>query len=129
MSAEIHNIMYTLKYKLESRLRDNFFGSKVNSSLKYLDLGNKGKFIKEATMVYSRATDYLKKWYNFKASPFQYFTVINLKNEDLVHQDFINTAKFAKVPVDEDNLYDELNLLSKTVQQLKALDMPTDKNG
>jgi hypothetical protein len=28
--------------------------------------------------------------------------------------------------VDEDNLY-ELNLLSKTVQQLKALDMPIDK--
>jgi hypothetical protein len=64
---------------------------------------------------------------NFEASPFQYFYVINLKNEDLVHQDFINAAKFAKVQVDEDNLYDELNLLSKIVQQLKALDMPVDK--
>jgi hypothetical protein len=29
--------------------------------------------------------------------------------------------------VDEDNLYDELNLLSETVQQLKALEMPIDK--
>jgi hypothetical protein len=32
-SSEIHDITYKLKDKLESRLRDNFFGSKVNSSL------------------------------------------------------------------------------------------------
>jgi hypothetical protein len=75
--------MHTLKDKLESRLRDNFFGSKVNSSSIYLDLGNKGKFIEEATTVYSRAVDYLKNWYNFEASPFQYFSVINKMNEDL----------------------------------------------
>jgi hypothetical protein len=127
MSSEIHDIMHTLKEKTKSRLRDNFFGSKANSSLKYLDLGNKEKFILEATTVYSRATDHLKKWYNFEASPFQNFTVINLKNEDLVHQDFINAAIFAKVQMDEDNLYNELNLLSKTVQRLKALDMPIDR--
>jgi hypothetical protein len=65
MSSEIYDIMYTLTDKLESRLRDNSFGSKVNSSLKYLDLRNKEKLIKEATTVYSRAIDYLKKWYNF----------------------------------------------------------------
>jgi hypothetical protein len=29
--------------------------------------------------------------------------------------------------VDEDNLYDEWNLVSETVQQLKALEMPIDK--
>jgi hypothetical protein len=38
----------------------------------------------------------------------------------------LNAAKFAKVQVDEDNLYDELNLLSKIAQQLKLLDMPID---
>jgi hypothetical protein len=41
MSSEIQDIMYILKDKLESRLRDNFFGIKVNSSLKYLDSVNK----------------------------------------------------------------------------------------
>jgi hypothetical protein len=65
MSYEVHDIMYTLKDKLGSELRDNFSGSKVNSSLKYLDSGNKKKFFKEATTVYSRAINYLKKWYIF----------------------------------------------------------------
>jgi hypothetical protein len=97
--------MYKLKDKFESRLRDNFSGRKVNSSLKYLDSGKKRKFIKEATTVYSRAIGYLKKWYNLEASPFQYFSVITVKNEDLVYQDYINAAKFPKIKVDEDNLY------------------------
>jgi hypothetical protein len=33
VSSEFHEIMCSLKEKLEKRLRDQFFGSKVNSSL------------------------------------------------------------------------------------------------
>jgi hypothetical protein len=76
MSSEIHDIMKILKDKLESRIRYNLFGSKVNSNVKHIDSGNKVKFIKGATTVYSRATDYFKKWRNFEASPFQNFTFI-----------------------------------------------------
>lgn len=73
-----------------------FFGSKINSSLTCTDPTYQNKFLREMAEIYCRATDYLKNWYNSKIYTSEYFFGINLKNKDLVHQDF-SMIKSAKV--------------------------------
>jgi hypothetical protein len=87
-SSEVNKIICTLKAKFECTLKGTLFGNKVNSSLTYLDPKYLNKFLKEMTKIYCRATDYLKKWYNFKINTSEYFSDITLNNNDLRRQDF-----------------------------------------
>lgn len=125
--SELHDIMLSLKNKLERRLEDQFFSSKVNTSLEFLGAYKKQKFITEAKKVYIRAIEYLVKFYNFENNPFQYFAVLNLKNENVKYQDFLDAAKYINVKLDSDKLYDEICTLQNIIPSIKALNLPTDK--
>ena len=126
-SSELHDIMLSLKNKLENRLEDQFFSSKVNTSLDFLTTYEKQKIVTEAKKVYRKAIDYLVKFYNFENSPFKYFSVINLKNENFKYQDFLHAAKYVNVELDADKLYDDICLLKNIIPSTKSLDLPTDK--
>ena len=80
--------MLSLKSKLEKRLEDQFFSSKVKTSLDILTTYVKQKFVSEAKKVYIKTINYLEKIFNFENSPFKYFSLINFKNENFKFQDF-----------------------------------------
>lgn len=126
-SLELHDIMSSLKNKLEIRLEDQFFSNKVNTSLEFLTASKKQKFITEAKQVYTKAIEYLVKFYDFENSPFKYFAVLNFKNENVKYQDFLDAAKYVNVKLDADKLYDEVGLLKNMFPSIKLLDLPTDK--
>ena len=67
------------------------------------------------------------KFYNFENSPFNYFSVINLKNENFKYQDFLDAAKYVNVELDADKLYDDICLLKNIIPSTKSTDLLTDK--
>lgn len=58
---ELDEIMRSLKSKLETRIKDKFFGSTVNSALKCICTTNKDMFINEALQVLQKTLNYLEK--------------------------------------------------------------------
>lgn len=112
MSSDIHEIMVQLKNQIETRYQDGFYGSKVNKSLDYLGREKRYKFEEEAKKVYKRALEYLCSWYDYENTPFQYFSVINLKGKSPTYQSLVEAAKAVKLEIDEDALYEEVILLA-----------------
>lgn len=51
-STELHDIMDSLKEKLEKRIKNKFFGSNVRYSLKNLSVHEQNKFVSEALSAY-----------------------------------------------------------------------------
>lgn len=127
MSTDIHEIMINLKHQIQKRLDEEFYGSKVNKSLKHLDQYKRNKFEREAKEVYTRALQYFHKWYDFEKSPFQYFSAINLKNGLLVYKDVLKAAEAAKVDLNEDNLFEEITLLEPVLPQIASLQLRLDQ--
>jgi hypothetical protein len=95
------------------------FGSNVNSGLTYLDSGVREEFLKQASGIYYRAFDHLRKGYNLENNPFEYFSIISLNNKYLVLQDFLIWQNLLELY--EDNVHNETQLLSKILTQIQGL--------
>lgn len=126
MISHVHGILTSLRGGLQSRLKDKYFGAKVNQSLVHLPSYQRKKFETEAITVYQRAIAYLEKWYDYENTPFQHFSVINLDKEDLQFQDFLQAAKAVKIDLNEDVLYDEIISISTVIQPIKNLELALD---
>lgn len=127
MSTDIHGIMVNLENQISTRLQDEFYGSRVNKSLEYLDKGKRNKFEKEAKLVYTRTLQYLHNWYDYEKSPFQHFAVINLKNNPPTYADLVKAAQAVNVEVDEDKLYDETILLHSAFPNIENVQLGMDQ--
>ena len=72
--------MEKFRDSLKKKSDDKFFGMKVKLALRkdYLPTRLVDKFIAEALQVYSRALNYLEKWFLFENSPYRHFTPFGL---------------------------------------------------
>lgn len=118
-STELHDVMFITKEKLELRLRDNFFGAKVRSSMKNLSQYSQKKFTNEAREVYSRALSYIQKYYDFENSYFKHLSALNIKKVDLNFETVVEVAHLLNLNVNEDTLYDEINVINQHVSILR----------
>ena len=75
-------VMCQLRAKLSDRIQDRFFGGKLVSALKHLPVSECAAFTADALEVYSRALNYLSKWYDFDGSPLKHFGIPKLDNDD-----------------------------------------------
>jgi len=90
-----------------------FFGFKVNQALPNLIRDERNSFEQNAINFLSSYISYHEKWYNFKDSPFQYFS--NLYPSKLnSFEDIIKAAEVFKLQLNGDQLYEEYIML-KTV--------------
>lgn len=122
---ELHNILCCFRDSLKSRINEKFFGYKVNQALSNLTMDEKNSFEQNATNFLSSCISYLEKWYNFKDSPFQYFS--NFCPSKLnSFQDVIKVAEVLKVQFDGDQLYEEYIML-KTVAYHIDRNLPVDQ--
>lgn len=64
-AIELHDVMKNLKDKLESRIKDNFFGAKARGYIKNFSPAEQKKFTAEAIDCYKRTLAYIQKYYNF----------------------------------------------------------------
>jgi hypothetical protein len=73
--------MEKFRDSLKKKSDDKFFGMKVKLALRkdYLPTRLVDKFIAETLQVYSRALNYLEKWFLFENSPYRYFTPFGLR--------------------------------------------------
>lgn len=111
-------------------MKDRFFGAKVSASLKYLKPSEKQKFTEEANLVYKKTVDYIMKYYNYEATPYQYFVHLNFKKhrDSITYENIIHIKNAAKVTsIDEDKLYDEIIILNDVLQKMEDSDL-TSKN-
>jgi hypothetical protein len=88
-----------------------FFGITVTTRLNGLTLTEKNEFKTSALLTYQRAIDYLEKWFNFESSPFKLFTCLKLHNKIPSIMELSILAKCIGIQVNENELYDEINLL------------------
>lgn len=124
--TEVDEIMRSLRNQLQNRVNDRFFGSKVNSALNNFKSSN---FVKEALQVYTRAIDYLNKWYDFDNNVFQNFTIFNLKTEEFNFNDVLKAAKCINNEINEDVLFDEIHEIKRVLPDMLPLlsTLPVDK--
>jgi len=106
---ELDEIMRSLKQKLEMRIKDKFFGSMVNSALKYI--GKENEFINEAIQVYEKTLNYLEKWYDYDKSIYKKMEIFNLKNDNFNYENVLDVATSFNIIINNDKLYDEINVV------------------
>lgn len=119
---ELDEIMRSLKEKLETRIKDKFFGSTVHSALKYII--KKDEFINEAIEVYKRTLNYLEKWYDYDKCIYKKMEIFNLKSNNFNYENILDVATSFNIIINEDKLYDEIhvkNLLSSINNNIDTL--------
>lgn len=95
---------------MKSRITEKFFGFKVNQALPKLIISERNLFEENAINFLSICISHLEKWYNFKDSPFQYFSNLYPSKLDSF-QDIIKAAEILKIQFNEDQLYEEYIIL------------------
>lgn len=118
-STELHDVISSLKTKLEFRLKDNFFGCTVRNNLKNFSSRQQEKFILDAREVYNRTLTYIYKYYDFENSPMKSLAALNIKKYDLQFADVLKIASILNVKVNEDILYDEIILIQNNLEILR----------
>lgn len=120
---DLHNTLCCFRDSLKSRIK--FFGFKVNQALPKLTIPEKNLFEENAINFLSMCIFYFEKWYNFKDSPFQYFSNLCPSKLDSF-QDIIKAAEVLKLQFDGDELYEEYIML-KTVAHCIDNKLPVDQ--
>lgn len=110
-ATDVFDIMNDLRNQISNRKNDEFFGITVTTTLNGLTLTEKNEFKTSALLTYQRAIDYLEKWFNFESSPFKLFTCLKLHNKIPSIMELSILAKCIGIQVNENELYDEINLL------------------
>jgi hypothetical protein len=80
MAYYIYKIMENLRNSLKKIEDKFFFGMKVHFRKKYLSRNVVSKFESEALKVYTRALNYLEKWFPFESLQYRAFQVLSLEN-------------------------------------------------
>lgn len=107
-STQVYDIMFTVKTKLNNRLKLKFFGSDLNGKMNKLTVEDKNIFETQSLYAYSKALDYLKNWFDFDNSIFKNFTYLNLEKP----LDFYKVKDILKnfnLNVDKTALFDEIS--------------------
>lgn len=118
--------MVSLRRKLQDRVEQKFFGTKVNSSLQHLPRHKSEKFEREALSVYRRAIEYLESRYDSGQSLFKDFAIINLETNEISYEKVLDAAKAVKLCLNRDRLFDEIQMLKSAMPAIKNLKPSSD---
>lgn len=111
--------MVNLKHKLEKRIEDNFFGSKVKNHIKNFSKTKRNEFQRNALNVYERSLIYINKYYDFENSPMETFGHLNILKRDLKFKNVLKIGNVLNLELDEDKLYDEINTVNEILQNIR----------
>lgn len=73
----------------------------------------------EAREVYTRALTYIEKYYDYENSFFKYLNALNIIKKDLKYDDILKVASLLNIKINEDRLYDEINIIRQYVTELR----------
>lgn len=118
-ATHVYDIMWNMKNQLTTRKNDHFFGFHVNKALKNLLPPECKRFEKEALNVYTKAIDYLNKWFDFDNSIYKDLRTFKLKNELPVFQEVIDTSEKLDIKV---NQFNTILLYKKSQPHRKGLE-------
>ena len=129
VSCELFLIMNNFRESLRKKIQDKFFGMKVKLALRrnYFSDHMVKKFTTEALQVYTRALNYLEKWFDFDNSPYRHFSVLSLDAKVPTLDEIIELWMMSpwKSELPPDALHDELSALDTmftSIQGTTALD-------
>lgn len=122
---EFHSVLTKFRENLKSRVVDKFFGFKVNNALPNLATYERSSFEINATSFISSCNNYLKKWYDFEGSPFQYFSNI-YPSTSFSFKELITAAKLFYIHYDGDELYNDYQCLKSVSGQIND-ELPIDQ--
>jgi hypothetical protein len=120
-ATQVYNIMLTLRGKLKNRINLKFYGSDINEKLNTLSLDKKKSFEKSSLDAYSKAINYLEKWFDFNNSVFKKFSALNLDKE-LDYFKLIEIVNYFNIIVDKTYLFDECAKFNEVFQQFTTED-------
>ncbi len=69
--CELHEIMFTLKTKLQQRQMDSFFGMEISAILQQFPDQKTASIKHDLSSFYKTALNYLEKWYDFSDNNYQ----------------------------------------------------------
>lgn len=120
--AEVYDIMQSLRYKLQQRKCDNFFGFAVHQAMNKIDKEKKVSYETDFLQFYTRSISYLEKWFNFSEQSNFLFLIRPLALKHDCKLDFnallkiIECCQF-KNTVTVDVLYEELAIAQSVIQK------------
>ncbi|KAI6656015.1 hypothetical protein LOD99_1749 [Oopsacas minuta] len=126
-SPEVYNIMCRLRSNFKDRLRDGFYGFKVNQCLPKLQAREQVRFKDEANRVFQRIISYLDKWFDYEGSIYKHIQILNLNREEITFDDLTKIASHFQIKINGDDMYNEFCWLREwRVKQRKNL-LPIDE--
>ncbi|CAF4922882.1 unnamed protein product [Rotaria sp. Silwood1] len=120
--VNLHTIISTLLRKLNNRLKDDFFGSKVDQLLKNIQYSIEVDDLKKSFRLFIRSLiDYIEKYYNNSASFYQSISIFSeLDIEKLEWKDIQYCSTFIDDEmIDQDGLYNDFNHIKSKYIELK----------
>lgn len=105
--------MFQTKRKLKSILQDHFFGNKFRAPLIHFNQIDKSKFIVETREICYRALTYIEKHYGFENNCLKCLAALNMRQIHLNFEDILEAAAFLNIKINEDRLYDEINVIKQ----------------
>lgn len=119
-AAEIHDIINNVTLKLRSRKESSFFGSVVKNGISKLNANERQSFTTNATTVYTRAIEYIDKYYDTVEKQFlKLLSSLNISEVELVFDDVIKVATILKAEINEDLLFDEIVVTHNIIEQMR----------
>jgi len=118
-ACDVYAIVNGLRKRLESRLKEQYFGEKATKGSKYLRESEAQKSRTEALKVYERAVEYLSKWFDYGNSPFKQLSCLSLTITPPTLEEVVSTAQLMALQLNEDTLFDEMCMLKEAFPALK----------
>lgn len=117
--TQVYDILDGIRNELSNRISDQFFGCMVNNNFEHLSPTQIQSFRKDATNVYTRALEYLKKWFNFDNNVLETFKILSL-DEVFSFDSLLELVRICAITVVGDDLYKEYCILKQTIPKLKT---------
>lgn len=117
--TQVYDILDGVRNELTTRISDQFFGFLVNNNFEHLSPDQIQSFRKDATNVYIRALEYLKRWFNFENNVLEKFKLLSL-DEVFSFDSLLELFRACKITFAGDDLYKEYCILRQILPKLKT---------
>lgn len=124
--SELYKLMDDLRYSLQSRIDDQFFGSMVRRAMRQLNPTECRKLRDESIDFLQTAVVYIEKYFDFSEnSIFKKLAIFNLE-ASFSYESLLAVVEDLPIhhSINEDALYDEFKVLERCFDELNQSDSP-----